>query len=208
MAAYKMDNSKIFDQKFDKSMSQIQEQEIDFSDRADILGGRYKNNSLTFDFFNRKVLVTKDDIKDTGGTELTFAIKFLLCQYLLLCPEKLPEKSSKLVTFREFKNSGPLFSRLVSNTNKIIETSFSENIKKLETQCLKLGGIIMKTANYDLCVRFKALHRIPIILNFNDKDDLMPAKASFLYHEDAQKYLDLESLSITCTYLTGQLINH
>ena len=202
-----MDNSKIFDQKFDTSMTLLKQEEINFAERAEILGGQYKNNSLTLDFFNRKAVVTKDAIKDKESKELTFAIKFLLCQYILLCPETLPEKSSKLMTFRELKDSGPLFSRFVSNTNKIIETSFSGNIERLKTQCLKLGGIIMEAANYDLCVRFKALPRIPIILNFNDKDDIMPASANFLYHEDAQSYLDLECLSITCTYLTGQLIN-
>ncbi|MCP4672727.1 MAG: DUF3786 domain-containing protein [Desulfobacula sp.] len=200
-----MENSKIFDLKYDESMFQVQA--VDFSKIADILGGRCKNNSLTFDFFNRKIVVDKDGISAFDNAKITFAIKFLLCQYILLCPERLPEKSSKLVTFREFKNSGPLFSRFTSNTNKIIETSFSGNIEKLEKQCLKLGGIIMETANYDLCVRFKALHRIPIIMNFNDKDELMPAQAGFLYHGDAQEYLDLECLSITCTYLTGQLIN-
>ncbi len=200
-----MNNSKIFDQKYDECISQLQE--IDFAQRADIIGGRYKNRSLTFDFFNRQLVVTKDGIKDIDNEELTFAVKFLLCQYILLCPKKIPEKSSKLVTFREFKNSGPLFSRFTSNTNKIIETSFSGNLEKLKKQCLKLGGIIMEAPTYDLCVRFKALHKIPIILNFNDKDDIFPAQAGFLYHGDAQDYLDLECLSITCTYLTGQLIN-
>ena len=200
-----MNNSKIFDQKYDECISQLQE--IDFAQRSDIIGGHYKNKSLTFDFFNRRLVVTKDGIKDIDNADLTFAIKFLLCQYILLCPEKLPEKSTKLVTFREFKNSGPLFSRFTSNTNKIIETSFSGDLEKLKKQCLKLGGMIMEAPTYDLCVRFKALHKIPIILNFNDKDDLLPAQAGFLYHEDAQEYLDLECLSITCTYLTGQLIN-
>jgi hypothetical protein len=200
-----MNDSKIFDEKYDESMSQIQK--INFAERADTLGGQYKNNSLTFVFFTRKIVVTKNNIKDMNNADLTFAIKFLLCQYILLCPEKLPAGSNKLITFREFNDSGPLFSRFVANTNKIIETSFSGNIKKLKEQCLQLGGTLMETANYDLCVRFKALHRIPIILNFNDKDDLMPAKATFLYHEDAQNYLDLECLSITCTYLTGQLIH-
>ncbi len=200
-----MDNSKIFDKKYDECMAQLQE--ADFARAAGILGGRYKNNSLSFDFFNRQIVVTKEGIKDVDNRELTFPIKFLLCQYILLCPEKLPEKSSRLVTFREFKNSGPLFSRFTSNTNKIIETSFSGRLEMLAKQCLQLGGIIMETASYDFCIRFKALHRIPIILNFNDKDDLMPAQAGFLYHGDAEEYLDLECLSITCTYLTGQLIN-
>jgi len=64
----------------------------------------------------------------------------------------------------------------------------------------------MKNVSYDLSVRFKALSRIPIILNFNDKDDMMPANAGFLFQDNADKYLDLECLSIICTYLTGQLI--
>lgn len=200
-----MGNSKIFDQKYDECLSQMKE--IDFAKRADILGGQYKDHSLIFSFFNRRIRVTKDGISDIDNRDLTFAIKFLLCQYIILCPEKLPEKSSKLVTFREFKDSGPLFSRFTSNTNKIIETSFSGDLVKLEKQCLKLDGMIMESASYDLSMRFKALHRIPIILNFNDRDDLMPATAGFLYHGDAQQYLDLECLSITCTYLTGQLIN-
>lgn len=200
-----MVNSKIFDQKYDECLSKMKE--IDFAKRADILGGQYKNHSLIFNFFNRRIKVTKNGISDINNRDLTFAIKFLLCQYIILCPKKLPEKSSKLVTFREFKNSGPLFSRFTSNTNKIIETSFSGNLAKLQKQCLKLDGMIMESASYDLSMRFKALHRIPIILNFNDRDDLMPATAGFLYHSDAQQYLDLECLSITCTYLTGQLIN-
>ena len=64
----------------------------------------------------------------------------------------------------------------------------------------------MENASYDLSVRFKALSRIPIIMNFNDKDDMMPASAVFLFHDNADKYLNLECLSIVCTYLTGQLI--
>jgi hypothetical protein len=35
---------------------------------------------------------------------------------------------------------------------------------------------------------------------------MLPANAAFLYHDNADTYLDLESLMVTCTYLTGQLI--
>ncbi len=125
-----------------------------------------------------------------------------------MCPEKIFENSNRLVTFREFANAGPLFSNFVTNTGKIIETTFSGNLEKLRKQCLKLGGIIMETESYALSVRFLALPRIPVILNFNDKDELMPAKAVFLYHDNADVYLDLQSLTITCTYLTGQLIQN
>ena len=65
----------------------------------------------------------------------------------------------------------------------------------------------MENSSYDLSVRFQALSRIPIILNFNDTDDMMPANAVFLFHDNADRYLDLKSLGILCTYLTGLLIN-
>jgi len=196
--------SKIFDQKLNHDFARVQK--IDFFKNAAILGIRQKNGSLIFDFFNRQISFSQDGIYDIEGHPLTDAVKDVLCRYLLMCPDPICESSNKLVTLREFSDSGPLFSSFTANTGKIIETTFSGNLKKLTNRCLALGGIIMKNASYDLSVRFKALSRIPVILNFNDEDDMMPASAVFLFHDNADKYLDLECLSIICTYLTGQLI--
>ncbi len=71
---------------------------------------------------------------------------------------------------------------------------------------IDIQGHEVTNAIYDLSVDFRALPKVPIILNFNDTDELMPANAVFLYHDDAETYLDLESLTIICTYLTGLLI--
>lgn len=106
----------------------------------------------------------------------------------------------------EILNAGPLFSRFAENTGKIITTTFSGQMAKLKSRCQNLGGTILETGSYDLSVAFRALPRVPIILNFNDTDELMPANAGFLYHDDAETYLDLESLTIICTWLTGLLI--
>jgi len=199
-----MNYSKIFDQKFNHDFATVQK--IDFLKNAEILGIRQKNGSLIFYFFNRQISFSQDGIYDIEGQPLTDAVKDVLCRYLLMCPDPICESSNKLVTLRELSDSGPLFSTFTANTGKIIGTTFSGNLEDLISRCLALGGIIIKNASYDLSVRFKALSRIPIILNFNDKDDMMPASAVFLFHDNADKYLDLECLSIICTYLTGQLI--
>ena len=199
-----MEHSKIFDVTYNDYLSQLKD--FDFSKKADILGIQKQNQSFMFEFFNRKIAFDRNNFKDITGKELTFAVKVVLCKYLLMCPEKTIESSNRLVTFREFANAGPLFSRFTANTNKIIETTFSGQLETLKRRCRKLGGTLVETNSYDLSVRFRALPMIPIILNFNDKDDLLPAKAGFLYHENAQTYLDLECLTITCTYLTGLLI--
>ena len=123
-----------------------------------------------------------------------------------MCPVTPVERSNKLVTFREFSDAGPLFSNFTENTGKIIETTFSGRLEELKILCVNLGGTLMENGSYDLSVRFRALPRVPIIINFNDREDNLPSTAGFLYHDTADRYLDLECLSITATYLTGLLI--
>lgn len=200
-----MESFQVFDEKLKACILAFQE--FVFSpEKANILGARIAGQSFVIDFFNRKILVSKQDLTDTEGRDLTPAVRVLLLKYLLLCPDRICETTHKLVTFREFSNAGPLFSSFTTNTAKIIETTFSGNLAKLKARCARLGGTFVETASHDISVRFRALHRIPIILNFNDKDEMLPANASFLYHDNADAYLDLESLMVTCTYLTGLLI--
>lgn len=195
-----------FDEKLKHCMLEFQK--FVFSpEKADILGARIVGPSFEIDFFNRKILVSKQGLTVAEGSDLTPAVRVLVLKYLLLCPDRIHETTNKLVTFREFSNAGALFSSFTTNTAKIIETTFTGNLAKLKQQCTRLGGTLVATASHDMSVRFRALHRIPIILNFNDREETLPANAAFLYHDNADNYLDLESLMVTCTYLTGLLIH-
>ncbi len=200
-----MEAFQVFDDKLERCLLEFQK--FDFSpEKAEILGARINGQSFLLDFFNRKILVSNQQVNDTEGRDLTPAVRVLLLKYLLMCPDRIDETTNRLVTFREFSNAGPLFSSFTTNTAKIIENTFSNNLIRLKQQCARLGGTLVETASHDISVRFRALHRIPIILNFNDRDETLPANASFLYHDNADRYLDLESLMVTCTYLTGLLI--
>ncbi len=199
-----MEDAKIFDKKFKDYLLKVKD--IDIFEKADILGIQKRNQFSIFDFFNKQIIFDQEDFTEIAGGEVTLAVKTVLCKYIMMCPEKNIKSSSTLVTFREFADAGPLFSRFTENTGKIIETTFSGHLEKLRTRCLSLGGIIIENGSYDLSVRFRALPKVPIILNFNDKDEFFPASAGFLYHDNAENYLDLECLGITCTYLTGLLI--
>ena len=202
-----MESFQVFDEKL-KACRQAFQEFVFSPEKADILGVRIAGQSFEVDFFNRKILVSKQNLMDAEGYDLTPAVRVLLLKYFLLCPDQIHEPFHKLVTFREFSNAGPLFSSFTTNTAKIIETTFSGNLTKLKAQCIRIGGIIVETTSHDLSVRFTALPRIPIIFNFNDREEMMPANASFLYHDNADTYLDLESLMVTCTYLTGLLIRN
>ena len=199
-----MENPEPYDGKDNPYRSQMSG--FDFAEKSKILGIQTRNQCAVFEFFNRKIAFDGSDFIDIAGHTVTSAVKTVLCTYVLMCPEKVPEHSNRRVTFREFANAGPLFSSFTANTGKIIETTFSGRLEKLKNRSLKLGGTFIQTDGYDLSIRFQALPRIPIILNFNDADDGLPASAGFLYHDDAEVFLDLKSLGIICTYLTGFLI--
>jgi hypothetical protein len=76
----------------------------------------------------------------------------------------------------------------------------------LEKKCRQLFGIKVNKPSYDLSFRFKALPKIPVIIQFNDTDELLPASSTLLFHGDAENYLDKKSLATIATYLTGLLI--
>ncbi len=201
-----MDNLKLFDEALPGLIFDLKR--CDIASKAEILGIQKRGDLFVFDFFNEQIAFDGNDFFSTTETELTPALKTLFCQYILMCPENKIQGDGKLVTFREFSDSGPLFARFAANTGKIIQTSFAGKRDALSRRCLKLGGNPLDNASYDISFRFRALPRIPVILNFNDSDELMPASAGFLYHETASIYLNLQSLSITCTYLTGLLIQN
>jgi len=163
-------------------------------------------NNINFDFFNQKILFLENQFYDAEDKPITDSIQNVFLEYLSKDPDEKTYDSNRLVTLREFPDSGPLFSRFTANTSKIIETTFSGKLESLKIQCAALGGIVMENHSYDLCIRFKALNKIPIILNFNDQDDVLPANALFLFYDNAISFLDLKSLGTLITYLTGRLI--
>ena len=96
----------------------------------------------------------------------------------------------------------------MEDTNKTIQQTFSNLLELLEKKCKRNYGIVENNFSKDLCAKFKALPAFPIILRFNDADDLYPATSAFLLYDDASRYLDLKSLATIATYLTGLLIQN
>ncbi len=179
---------------------------IDLITKAQILGAEVRDDALIIPFYNKFFSVSDRRICDLSGDGFSHAVKVMLCKYILMCPNSIPENSDRLVTFREFKDAAPLTSYFVNNTNKTIETAFSTNSSELVERCLEIGCLRQDSSSHDISMKFFALPRIPVTLNFNDCDDMFPASCSILYQASAESYLDMESLSITGTYLTGKLI--
>lgn len=157
-------------------------------------------------FFGEPYTVSGDGVVTAAGTEATFAVGVALLRYVLQCPEGIPAPG-EWVTYREFRGAGPLAGYFTANTNKILETTFTSHLTALSIVCNEMNGVFMEDdAGYDLMVKFHALPRIPILFRFNDADSLFPAQSALLFRRSAEKFLDLDSLGVVGTFLTGNLI--
>lgn len=199
-----MDESKLFSKKMESNLKALER--TDLKSRAGIIGGQWQDDTLWIDFFNRRIGLCLPEFIDRDNLIVTDAVKSVLTGYVLNCPLKVEESSSRLISFREFENAGPLLDRFHANTSKTIESHFSGRIGHLEHKCIELGGKKMETSGFDLSIRFRALPRLPFILLFNDADEAMPAASSFLFHDNAAKWLNLDELMVITTFLTGSLI--
>lgn len=200
-----MNKAKVFEETYQNYLQALSK--IDFQERAERLGGQFSDRGIILTFFNKKYFINTATIEASGTDSIpSFAVKVVLCKYILMCPPVSAISNAEHVTFRDFKDSGPLHSYFANNTNKIIEHTFTGDLEKLRARCEIVGGNEQSIAGYDVSFTFMALPRIPIMLNYNDRDDMFAAKASILFQADAENYLDMECLAITATYLTGLLI--
>lgn len=197
--------AKVFDQTYQHYLSMIRR--IDYLGRANLLGVEVEDGQLIIPLYDQVYRLSGDAVESRDGSEVTPGIRVILCKYVLTCPAELPVISKRYMTYREFRDAGPLISYFTGNTNKIIESHFVHKLGLLEQRCARLGGVVVENESYDFSSTFSALPRIPLILNFNDADDLFGATCSILYHESAQHYLDMECLAMTGTLLTGKLIS-
>ena len=178
---------------------------IDMRSRADLLGGDFCSGSLFLSFYGERYRISRDGIFDAREQTANFSVSIVLCRYILDCPQGIPGHGD-WVTYREFKDAGPLVGYFTSNTNRTIETTFAGNHGALKSACLKAGGKFTDNPAYDIACRFNMLPRIPVFFRFNDQDDEFPAQASLLFRRSAETFLDMESLAIGGTYLAGRLI--
>lgn len=200
----KPEKAKVFEETYHDYLKQLAD--IDYLSRADILGGRTSGNELIIDFYGREYRVSARGITDSDGQKANFAICVVLCKYILVCPGEVMQDGT-WVTYREFKDAGPLIGYFNANTNKTIESTFSGRMDLLTRASQRLGAAPVEDgAAYDLSLMFKALPRIPVMLRFNDGDAEFPAQCAILFRQSAEHYLDMESLAIVGTFLAGNLI--
>ena len=179
---------------------------VDIQARADRLGAGVNGDALTIPLYGTSYTISRDGVRDAGGTPPNFAIRVALCCYVLQCPETVPQ-AGEWMTYREFRDAGPLVGYFTANTQKIIETAFAGNLPGLVAACHDLGGRPYDDgASYDCSLTFDFLPRIPVLLRFNDRDSEFPAQCAVMFPQSAEAFLDMECMTIGGTLLADTLI--
>ncbi len=61
--------------------------------------------------------------------------------------------------------------------------------------------------HYDISFLFYTLSHIPVLLLFNEADELFPAQCIILFKETIEHFLDMESVAILGLILTDYLLS-
>ncbi len=197
------DKATVFEETYRHYLERIAD--LDLISRAERLGVESDGADLLIRLYGSTYRVTPQGVFNPSGAPVNYAVCVVLCCYVLQCPPDTPPVGD-WVTYREFKDAGPLVSYFTANTNKIIETTFSGRLDALENAGRALGGRRYDDgASHDLSLQFAFLPRIPVLLRFNDRDEEFPAQCSVLFRQSAEAYLDMECTAIGGTFLAGYL---
>ncbi len=200
------DKAPVFEKTYRHYLERIAD--LDLISRAERLGVESDGADLLIRLYGSTYRVTPQGVFNPSGAPVNYAVCVVLCCYGLQCPPDTPPVGD-WVTYREFKDAGPLVSYFTANTNKIIETTFSGRLDALENAGRALGGRRYDDgASHDLSLQFAFLPRIPVLLRFNDRDEEFPAQCSVLFRQSAEAYLDMECTAIGGTFLAGYLTRH
>ncbi len=184
---------------FEKTYRDYLEQvgRIDLKKRAPRLGIEVTGNGVArIPFFGTLYRVSAGGVADPSGKKPTHAVCVALCRYLLLCPDEAPRQTG-WVTFKDFRDAAPYAGAFTRNTEEGIARHFSGRLNELETAADTLGGYPpAMELSHDLTRVFDALPKMPVLLAFNDADDMFPAQSTVLFEQRAEAYLDMECLAI------------
>jgi len=171
--------------------------ELDLQQKAQILGCDQNGGELIVPFYGKQYRVSASGVFDMQGNRPLHAVIVVLCQYLLLSPDKPVQDKGDWVSFKDFQDAAPFAGAFVTNVENKIVKNFEGWLQSLYYACDKLQGYLPDIdLGYDLIRVFPVLPGIDVMLLFNDTDDEFSAESKVLFPASAAYYLDMECLAM------------
>lgn len=172
------------------------------------IGAKWDGNKLELHLLSQPFYISKDGILNSLGTRASHSEVVVLTKYITGYPEKEIPDQGRWFHYRDFKDSAPLLNAFYNNVERRVATHFKEKAEKLVESCTKLKGIPYNEGwDYDVSFLFNALPGIPMLLLFNDTEEMFPAYCNVLFKSTIRYYLDMESVAILGLILTDYLLS-
>ena len=120
---------------------------IDPTSIEQILGVRVEGREITIPLFGIPHKVSEKGIVDPSGRQPSLDICVILCRYILLCPGVEP-KAQEWVSFRDFKDSGPLTVFFLNDVERAIANCLTGNLDNMKKEVLQQ---LEKIHNAEVC---------------------------------------------------------
>jgi hypothetical protein len=196
-----MARAAVFDETYAGYLAQLKR--LDLGALQGVLGYETNEGNACIPLFDRLMHVSAGAIADGKGRAVDLSVSVVLCRYLLMAPDSIPE-SGALMTFKDFQDAAPLIHFFANSVEGQIARFFSGRVAALEAACRQMGGHpYIADLAYQIKYRFAGLPRVPLILLFNDAEEGFAAQCTLLFQDSARHYLDMESLA-----MLGGLLAH
>lgn len=162
-------------------------------------------DAVLANLFGQSHRVTPAGILGPDGHKPSHARCVVLAKYLLARPGGVTP-SGQWVSYRGFRDAAPYAPSFAQYAEGRIAQAFAGRGADLAKKLRERGaGEANLGLSYDLCLRLPALPRVPLLLLFNDQDDMFPSACSLLFDENAPAFLDMECLAILGLILADDL---
>ena len=189
-----MTSATIFKQTYANYLHQIKS--LDLKSLAVDLGIEIESEGIRVLFLGADYCITFDGIADANGRRPPLAVCVILCRYLLMYSRNAFHNPD-LVTFRNFKDAGPLRVFFSHSVEGAIARGFSGRTDLLVAACRACGGEPLGAElAYEVKYRFQGLPRVPVYLLFNNAEEEFEANCTLLFERSAENYLDMECVAM------------
>jgi hypothetical protein len=201
-----MEPAKVFEETYRNYLDQLAD--IDLAPLADGLGIEYTGQTASIALFNRQYNVSTEGVTGEDGQRPNFGACIILFKYILM-GSKFKSQDNRLVTFKDFKESGPLTHYFAHTVEGAIARHFTGRPLDLIHGCQKLGGRLHDVDwAYQAKIEIDALPKIPLYVLFNDAEEGFAAQTTLLFRYSAETYLDMESVAMLGGELARLLLRY
>jgi hypothetical protein len=169
---------------------------VDLEAVAPRIGAVRTGKALEIPILDQCYRVSADRITDTAGGRPGFDVCVILARYVLMAPAGPPAEED-WVSFKDFKDAGPLTAYFSNEIERGIAVWFSGRLPDLANAGAVLGGRRPAIdVQVDLALQFDALPEVSVAVLFNDADDEFAADCSVLFARRTDRFLDAECIAM------------